>query len=47
MFDFKKIIPESVIKRIRDSLVFRPNDPAELLQILPARHKQPGLDRYN
>ena len=42
----KNIIPVALRKRIKDALVFAPNDPNELLQVLPPRHKEEGVDRY-
>jgi hypothetical protein len=42
----KNFIPAALRKRIKDTLVFAPNDPYELLQVLPPRHKEEGVDRY-
>lgn len=36
---------DGIIEKIRRAFLFRPDDPADLLQVLPARHKQPGVER--
>jgi hypothetical protein len=43
--NIKNLIPASFKKRVRDAMLFAPNDPNELLQVLPARHKEEGVDR--